>query len=262
MANKEYTPEYISNLVEDMGLENPTSSGHKHTSRNNIKRQQRTARNTQAVTLRLSGLTYAQIGERMGISTNSAQRMVTRTLQESQDAAVDNLRSIENARLDRAQAAIWKDVLDGDLQAVQTFLRISDRRAKMNGLDAPQKVDMNLNVKQEMEQAITELESVLIQGEVIDDDDTSPQAVEAPHDTDNGTDTDNGPSQSILEAELSGWVEGEVVPSEADPEPEPEPVSATAPETEPEPETAPVPDDFADDVLEDIDTAFEGTADE
>lgn len=179
MAKKQYTPEYLAEVVEASGVENPRGHEKKFST---VKRDQRAARNTQAVTLRLSGLTYEQIGQRMDISTNSAHRMVTRTLQETQDVSVDNLRSVENARLDRAQAAIWKDVLEGDIQAIQAFLKISDRRAKMNGLDAPQKVDMNLNIKQEMEQAISELESVLIQGEVIDDHGTD--AADHDHDHD------------------------------------------------------------------------------
>lgn len=75
------------------------------------------------------------------------------------------LQRVENARLDRAQAAIWAKVVGGDITAVHAFLRISERRARLNGLDAPTTVNLDRGVRVEMEAALAELETVL--GEVI-----------------------------------------------------------------------------------------------
>ena len=130
------------------------------------RRDRERVRRTEALSLRLAGLTYAQISERMRISHDAAEDMVDRVLGEVRDRGVAELRELEGARLDRAQAAIWTQVLEGDLKAVDTFLRLSSRRAKMFGLDAPTKIDLSLNVRAEMEHALAQLEAVVM-GEVV-----------------------------------------------------------------------------------------------
>lgn len=130
------------------------------------RRDRDKARRTEALAMRMAGLSHDQIGERLGISTDGARDMINRTLARAESRVVEAEREIENARLDRAQAAIWSRVLDGDLKAIDSFLRLSQRRAKMNGLDAPTKIDLSVGVRQEMEQALSELHRVVL-GEVI-----------------------------------------------------------------------------------------------
>ena len=130
----------------------------------------RHARRAEAVTLAMAGLTYEKIGEELGISTSAAWHLVNRTIAETRNYAVDHLRLLENARLDRALTAIWNKVLEGDPAAVSSFLRISERRAKLNGLDAPTKVQMSVSVRQEMEERLAELQQV-IDAEVVDEED-------------------------------------------------------------------------------------------
>jgi len=50
----------------------------------------------------------AQIAERMGIQPRSVRELVNRTLQFAENRAVEEMRELENAGLDRAQAAIWE----------------------------------------------------------------------------------------------------------------------------------------------------------
>ena len=116
--------------------------------------------------MKLAGFSYEQISDRLEITENSVKDMISRTLSRAESQGATGLREIENARLDRAQAAVWTKVLEGDLHAVDVFLRISARRAKMNGFDAPTQINLSVNVKQEMEQALAQLESVVL-GEVI-----------------------------------------------------------------------------------------------
>lgn len=123
-------------------------------------------RRTEAVSLRLAGLSYEQIGERLGIEPRSAASLIRRSLRSVESATAEEQREVENARLDRAQAAIWTRVVEGDLKAVDTFLHLSKRRAALNGLDAPMKIDLSVHVRQEMEQALEELHRVVL-GEVI-----------------------------------------------------------------------------------------------
>lgn len=126
------------------------------------------ARRTEALTLRLAGLTMDQIADRLGIGATSVYEMINRSLNQAENQNVEQMRSLENERLDRAQVAIWQQVLNGDLSAVQTFLRISQQRSKMNGLDAPKKVDVNVGIRNEMQRALDELESVAAEATVID----------------------------------------------------------------------------------------------
>lgn len=135
--------------------------------RGNPERKQ--AERVEALSLRLAGLTYAQIGERLGVSSRSAQTMVTTVLENAENRGADEMRNMENARLDRAQAAIWGQVLNGDIPAVNTFLSISNRRATLNGLNAPKRVDLAVSVKQEMEQALGELEEIVLGDEEVED---------------------------------------------------------------------------------------------
>lgn len=124
------------------------------------------ARRAQALSFRLAGLSWEQIGQRLNISPQGATDMVNRTLTRAENRLVEEMRDLEGQRLDRAQLAIWSKVLDGDPRAVDTFLRISARRAKLFGLDAPTKVALSLEIRQEMDEALARLEKVIL-GEVI-----------------------------------------------------------------------------------------------
>jgi transposase len=122
-------------------------------------------RGVKAMQLRTAGLTYQQIADRLGCGAAAARDMVKRALARAERLEVKDLRELENTRLDQAQAAIWARVLRGDLAAMDRFLRISERRARLNGLDAPTAVNISLGVRAEMEQALAEL-STVIEGEV------------------------------------------------------------------------------------------------
>ena len=131
------------------------------------RKEQTRSRRIEALSLRLAGLTYEQIAERLDISPEGARDMVNRTLDRAENQIVDEMRELEGARLDRAQAAIWTKVLEGDTKAVDTFLRISQRRARLYGLDSPTAINVSVGVRQEMEQALDDLQQVVM-GKVLD----------------------------------------------------------------------------------------------
>lgn len=141
------------------------------------RKQKEEARRSQALSLRQAGLTFEQIGDRLGISSIAANALITRALELHPAQNVDQFRALENARLDRAQAAIWAQVLEGDLKAVDTYLRISQARRRMNGLDAPMEVSLAISVRQEMESALAKLEETvlgnMVIGEVLHSEDHS-----------------------------------------------------------------------------------------
>ena len=94
----------------------------------------------QAVSLRIAGATFAQIGERLGVSTQAAHKMVVKHLEETRRLTAESaeqLRDMELKRLDAMQAALWPDAMRGDEQKVDRVIRIMGRRAALLGLDAP-----------------------------------------------------------------------------------------------------------------------------
>lgn len=142
------------------------------------KAEYHSQRRVEAVSMRLAGLSFTQIAERMNITEGSARTMVKRSLSKAENRNADEMRELENARLDRAQAAIWPQVLKGDTKAINTYLQISTARRQMNGLNAASKVDISLSVQQEMDQALNELEEMLVEAEQVNGEDT-PRQIES-----------------------------------------------------------------------------------
>lgn len=102
-------------------------------------------RKKSALALRIGGLSFQAIGDKLGVTRQAAHSLVVNALRDTnaQTAeAADELRRLELERLDTAQAAIWEAVLKGDVQAVDRFVRISKRRGELTGIDAPAKSEI------------------------------------------------------------------------------------------------------------------------
>lgn len=103
-------------------------------------------RRSKAIALRLAGADYEAIATRLGYASRGAaytdidRAMQSAVAEQEQEAAV--LRQVELARLDRLQAGIWTTALAGNLKAVDTTIKIIDRRCKLLGLDAPQRLEV------------------------------------------------------------------------------------------------------------------------
>ena len=97
----------------------------------------------QAIALRKEGNTYDQIAAQLGYaSRSSARRAVVRLLQANTVEAVGDLRTLEDGRLDDMLRAIYGAAVQGDLATIDRILRISERRAKLWGLDAAVKQEI------------------------------------------------------------------------------------------------------------------------
>lgn len=104
-------------------------------------------RKKSALALRIGGLSFQAIGDKLGVTRQAAHALVVNALRDTnaQTAeAADELRRLELERLDTAQAAIWEAVLKGDVQAVDRFVRISKRRGELTGIDAPTKSEVKV----------------------------------------------------------------------------------------------------------------------
>ncbi len=101
-------------------------------------------REQNALALREEGRTYSEIAASIGYSDASgAARAVLRGLSAlGPGEEVEAQRQLECERLDRLQESVWEKARAGDLDCLSAVLRISERRCRLLGLDAAQKLDI------------------------------------------------------------------------------------------------------------------------
>lgn len=102
----------------------------------------------QVLELRRAGATYDDIARTVGYADPSGaytafRRALKRTLL---DAGSEEIREAELDRLDRMQRALWNKVTTGDVNAINTVLRIMHRRAQYLGLDSPIKQEIKVDI--------------------------------------------------------------------------------------------------------------------
>lgn len=104
-----------------------------------------------ALELKKAGADNRQIAEQLDTTPAKARRLVAKALKalySPREQALDQDRRLECARLDSYLMKMSKAINAGDNQAINIAVRISDRRSKLWGLDAP------VQVEQKVEQTI------------------------------------------------------------------------------------------------------------
>ena len=100
-------------------------------------------RQKEALSLRLVGLSYDAIAERLEFANRSgAFRAVQAALKKTLQDPADELRTLELERLDSMLLPMMAQAKKGNQGAVDRVLRIMERRAKLLGLDAPTKQEI------------------------------------------------------------------------------------------------------------------------
>jgi hypothetical protein len=111
-------------------------------SQSSPRRVQAAERRALALELRKAGATYLAIGRTLGYSEQRAHAIVTAELRrlnaERVEAAAEVAR-LECERLDALLLAVWPQAKAGDGPAIDRVLSIMARRAKLQGLDMPDK---------------------------------------------------------------------------------------------------------------------------
>ena len=122
-----------------------TNHGRRGRGESTSPKAMRVAETTREVArLRVAGATFREIGAELGIDPTWAHTLAKRALEEVKYEAADLMRTQEGLRLDAMQQAYWPAAVGGDLRAAALVLRISERRARLFGLDAPVKVDADI----------------------------------------------------------------------------------------------------------------------
>lgn len=98
----------------------------------------------QAVELRKAGMSFQAIADRLGWKTRNAAFMaIQKYIASTTYEAVEALRAVEAERLDAMQLQYWPQAIQGDVDSAELVLKIMARRAKMFGLDAPQRTELS-----------------------------------------------------------------------------------------------------------------------
>ena len=102
------------------------------------KRARLTERRRRALELRIQGLSFFEIAQKVGYASPSgAYRAVKTALDSAVVDAADEFRKIHVARLEALLEGIWNAARGGKLGAVDRVLKVLDREAKLLGLDLP-----------------------------------------------------------------------------------------------------------------------------
>lgn len=113
------------------------------TARTNKARLEAAHKRRRAVEMRRYGCSYTEIASALGCARSTAFGYVSKEIEKLSREAAEDAKLycvLECERLDALQVSIWGRAMNGDLKAIQTVLRIMERRAKLLGLDAPTKV--------------------------------------------------------------------------------------------------------------------------
>tara|TARA_Y100000588_G_scaffold329325_1_gene365415 strand:- start:3396 stop:3812 length:417 start_codon:yes stop_codon:yes gene_type:complete len=94
---------------------------------------------------------------------NDIIRAALKRLTKEMKSAAEGIRSLELSRLDEMQTAIWQDCMDGKLTAIDRVLKIMERRSKLVGLDAPDRLDVKTDIRiEQMNEAKDRLMSKIL----------------------------------------------------------------------------------------------------
>ncbi len=102
------------------------------------KKVNATERRAQAVKLRIAGFTYKQIGEKLEMSESAVYKTIKKAMNQASERikeSSDELVTMELLRLEEIHAAIWPQVLAGDLKAIDRIHRNMDRYSRLLGLE-------------------------------------------------------------------------------------------------------------------------------
>ena len=141
------------------------------------------ARGARILRLRMARMTYEQIAEAEGYSDKAtARNALIRALQRHEAENVTELRALENLALDDDERTLRTIITDRNvdaslrIRAIDSRTRLSARRSRLNGLDAPIQVALSAGAQADLADALAEAEAVLVRGEVLDSTDEREEA--------------------------------------------------------------------------------------
>lgn len=105
--------------------------------------QQILSRRVQSWDMRVDGYSYRDIAQRTGVSLTTAYhdvQVAAELIDDVRKAKAERVLDVELARYDKASLALLPKVLKGEPKAVMAFVRVGEQRARLLGMNAPEKV--------------------------------------------------------------------------------------------------------------------------
>lgn len=100
-------------------------------------------RDMQAMRLRIAGESYPAIAQQLGFNSKQAAfKAVNSLLKRQESEEVEEMRKIEGMRLDADYMAMNNAAKIGEPSVIAVRTRISERRSRLFGLDAPTKQEV------------------------------------------------------------------------------------------------------------------------
>jgi len=97
----------------------------------------RAERDRDWIELRRQGLLESEIASRYDVRQQTVSKPILKYVRNLPALAADDLRRLESERLDALTAALAPAIAKGDPRSIEAAVRISERRAKLLGLDSP-----------------------------------------------------------------------------------------------------------------------------
>lgn len=117
---------------------------------NSVRQPDERERARHCLALRLEGRAWHAVAEEVGYTNEASARSAVRRLLDRVEAEdVAEFRSIEGARLDALLLTYWGPAVGGDLKAAEFALKVIAQRAKLLGLNLPEKVELSSPVSNE-----------------------------------------------------------------------------------------------------------------
>lgn len=105
-------------------------------------------RDARALELRTEGWAYQEIADELGVSRSTAFRGIKHALADIEQPAVEQYRLEMNEQIDKMQSMLMERLEDADDDTLTKLLsrveRLLERRARLNGLDAPVKAELDV----------------------------------------------------------------------------------------------------------------------
>lgn len=93
----------------------------------------------------MAGLPHHVIAKQVGYEgASSVSKAIKRALDERMSEPVEGVRALEVERCNRLLQALWRDGLEGRYLAIDRILRVMERKAQLQGLDAPVRRELNV----------------------------------------------------------------------------------------------------------------------
>lgn len=116
--------------------EGAVNDGIRRKSSKSQKKVQARRRGLECVKGILQGKTYQEVADEQGYASRGAvHRVVQKTLAQEQAETIDELRTLELARLDSLQRAFYPAATAGDLKAAEMVLKVMAQRSRLLQLE-------------------------------------------------------------------------------------------------------------------------------